>query len=148
MSAHAHVIPQQKAKRDNSNRREYWALAFQVPEWKRNQMEREMLVQGSQEPATWEHSHPPTPITASQAQAMMTIIILVPKLLTLLPRHCTHGMALSALLVQGGSEGLNGSHITTCLADRYLKQILCRSLLLTSAPTNCSPSFPAPRFPY
>lgn len=60
--------------------------------------------------------HESTPITASQAQAMVITITLVPKLHILLSRHCTHGMALSALLVQGGSEGLNGSQITMCLA--------------------------------
>lgn len=96
-------------------------------------MEREMLKKGSLEAATGEHSHPPTPITASQAQAMVITITLVPKLHTLLPRHCTHGTTLSALQVQGGSEGLNGSHITTCLA--LLQADLWRR---SSAGTFCS----------
>lgn len=77
-------------------------------------MGREMLKQGSQEAATREHSHPPTPITASQAQAMVITITLIPKLHTLLPRHFTHGTALLALLVQGGSEGLNHMHALNC----------------------------------
>lgn len=123
-------------------------------------MGREMLKQGSQEAAMQEHFHPPTPITASQAQAMVITIALVPKLHPLLPRHFTHGTALPALLGQGSSEGLNVPHFTVCLVllqAEMIWKLLCGSLLLTSAPTwqekqsiqpNSSPSFPAPRVPY
>lgn len=119
-------------------------------------MEREMLKQGSQEAATREHSHPPAPITVSQAQAMVITITLVPKPHTLLPRHFTHGMALLALLVQGGSGGLIGSHITMCLAllqadlwRRSSAGAFCSPLLLQSVvPPSQLPGFltKAPRY--
>lgn len=67
---------------------------------------------------------------------MVITITLVPKLHTLLPRHCqgTHGTTLPALPVQGGSEGLNASHITMCLA--LLQADLWRR---SSAGAFCSP---------
>lgn len=100
-------------------------------------MGREMLKQGSQEAATQEHFHPPTPIAASQAQATVITIALVPKLHPLLPRCFTHGTALPALPGQGGSEGLNGP-VTMRLAPlqaEIIQKLLCGSLLLTSGPT-------------
>lgn len=48
--------------------------------------------------------------------------------------HFTHGMALLALLVQGGWEGLNGSHIAMCLT--LLQADLWRR---SSAGAFCSP---------
>lgn len=87
---------------------------------------------------------------------MVITITLVPKLHILLSRHCTHGMALSALLVQGGSEGLNGSQITTCLAllqadiwRRSSTGAFCSPLLLqTVVPPSQLPGFltKAPRY--
>lgn len=92
---------------------------------------RRMLNQGIQEAATQEHFHLPPPIAASRAQATVITIALVPKLHPSLTRHFT-------LLGQGGFEGLNGPHVTMCLAllqGEIIRKLLCRSLLLTSAPT-------------
>lgn len=92
----------------------------------------------------------------SQAQAIVITITLVPELHILLPRHFTRDMALLALLVQGGSGSLNGSHITMCLAllqadlwRRSSAGAFCSTLLLqTVVPPSQLPSFltKAPRY--